>query len=804
MSTALRVLIVGMLLVPIGVAGARFGGWTPKPVKTDVLVRMPGTQPGQGVVVRSSQGCLGCHGGYDLNVEPAFHWKGSMMAQAARDPIFWACLTVAAQDAIWAVGNPNATDLCLRCHFPGGWLEGRSDPTNASLMRGEDYDGMACDFCHRLYDPFAKTTFAGTREGNDWSGYWDEKGNTGPGSNTLSQNAATQTYGDDRALFPTIKRFSGQPFFANDLPVYPTYAENVSGQYFVTPNDQSRGPFADVMRRRMYRYSRHHKSRYTCGTCHDVSNPVLANLNKPLPDLSGGRDPISEQYTASRYYHVERTFSEFMLSAYGRGAGAATNPEFQAQGAPTVTWVAKCQDCHMRDVTGRATAMHMARVRPTQSTEHPKSGLALHDLTGGNSWISRILASLDPNGPVYDAKNAQILGRGPNVLTLDLSAGESPVRNGAALKAGADRAALQHRLAATLKDLTYDPVSGRLGFKVQNNTGHKLISGFPEGRRMFVNIRAYSGNAALIDEVNPYADNVGTLKGLPNSPSSPPLGPNERYADDLVYEMKHESSLTQEPQTFHFVLATGRYKDNRIPPRGFDIANAPVRQCEPAWRGAAAPGYFTAAEYAGGHDAVNLTIAKGAAKIVISLYYQGTSREYVEFLRDEINGTKKTLPASAYIAQTDPFFSRLKAWGNTMWDLWYHNHGLDSSGARVAGIVPAPMTQATYVVPTLTHTGVARPGNTIQIRIAGQPGAPVTWAVSLNPQVQNPPLALPGVSGLFHLQAPFHPIPLGPIDPSGMLSLSLRLPVSLPTPSVFPTQALVDTALTNLHVVTVN
>ena len=93
-----------------------------------------------------------------------------MMAQSARDRIFWACLTVAAQDSVWALGNPNAVDLCERCHFPRGWLGGRSDPPNASAMTGEDFDGITCDFCHRLYDPFFETTYAGIREGSDWTG----------------------------------------------------------------------------------------------------------------------------------------------------------------------------------------------------------------------------------------------------------------------------------------------------------------------------------------------------------------------------------------------------------------------------------------------------------------------------------------------------------------------------------------------------------------------------------------------------------------------------------------------------------
>ena len=225
-----------------------------------------------------------------------------------------------------------------------------------------------------------------------------------------------------------------------------------------------------------------------------------------------------------------------MLSDFGQQGGAATNADFQVQGAPDILWAAKCQDCHMPDVVGAASFMNGTPVRPTDSMEHPASGQPLHDMTGGNMWISHILASLDPDGPVYDAVNAQILNQGPDVLTLDLTAGQVPSQNGDALKAGADRAKEQLRRAATIKDLAQLPGTGEITFKVQNNTGHKLISGFPEGRRMFINIKAYAEDV-LIHEINPYDAAVGTLKGLPNANSSPQLAAHEAYADELVYEM---------------------------------------------------------------------------------------------------------------------------------------------------------------------------------------------------------------------------------------------------------------------------
>jgi hypothetical protein len=568
-------------------------------------------------------------------------------------------------------------------------------------MTASDFDGIHCDFCHQMYDPFFETTYSGTREGNLWSTYWDEAGNTGPGSGTLSQTEALKTYTADRTLAATIKRFSGQAFYDKfNMPVYPTYTENASGQYFVSTAADKRASFADAAAKHKMLYSRYHKSKYMCGTCHDVSNPVLANLGlSGLPDLSGGADLISEQYSAGRYFHVERTFSEFMLSAYGRG-GAATNPEFQA--LTNITAASKCQDCHMKDVRGYGCNKSGVPLRPDGSTEHPRSGLPHHDMTGGNAWVSHILASLDPAGPVYDPVNSALLKQGPAVLTLDLAAGETPVANGAALKAGSDRAKDQLKVAATVKDLNYDPVSGELTFKIQNNTPHKLISGFPEGRRMFANVRCYA-RGKLRYEVNPYDYEVGTLRGLPGSSASPALQTGQSYVDELVYEVHPRSDLTGEEHTFHFVLATGRSKDNRIPPKGFDIAAAVQRISEPVWHGVADPNYFTADEYAGGYDQVALNVGPGMAHIVITLYYQGTSREYIEFLRNEINGTSATLSSptpsgepSAYVIQTDPFFAKLKAWGNVIWQLWYHNHGLDGSGKSVDCIVPFKMTSAEW------------------------------------------------------------------------------------------------------------
>ena len=687
----LRFLLPPALTLAVGTLAVTADAWTPLPVVDDPLVRMPGTQQNDGVALEISSNCMGCHDNYDASVDVGHHWRGSMMSQAARDPLFWAAMTVAMQDSIWAIGRPNAADLCLRCHSPAGWLGGRSDPPNGSFLAFADFDGVSCESCHQMYDAHFEDTFAGTREGGDWVGYWDEAG-------SQSLMDAMTTLSDDAAEASGVGFFNGNPYFDGMNQPPGSYTEAAGGQLFVSSQNQRRGSFADANANHGVRYSRFHKSRYYCASCHDVSNPVLVNL--PFEGTPPGDATTvlpSETQPAHSYGHIERTFSEFMLSDFGLGAGAPGSGAFDPSVFDTSRpgdVIASCQDCHMADAVGKGCSKSNALVRPTESAEHPKSGQPLHDLTGGNLWIPAILASTVPSSPNYDPTNESLLAQGPAVLTMDLSAGLGV--EPAALLDGVARAQAMLEAAATIDDLTYDGVTGALSFRVTNHSGHKLISGYPEGRRMFVNVRLFSGNQ-ILHEVNPYDHGVSTLKGLPPSasPMSPALSPNESHEDALVYEAKMSSTLTGEATTFHMTLSDGRYKDNRIPPRGFRIMEAAARLSEPYAAGMAAPGLYSAAEYAGGYDEVALTLPSGATSVQVRLYYQTTSREYVQFLEDEIEGTATTLASPtpsgepyAYVAQTDPFFGQLAAWGATIWQLWDHNRHLP-------GAAPILMTEAT-------------------------------------------------------------------------------------------------------------
>ncbi|MDH3787567.1 MAG: hypothetical protein OES53_03275, partial [Xanthomonadales bacterium] len=118
-------------------------------------VQLPGTQPQQVGNMESPGKCQNCHAGYNDQTtagagqgepqdEPWTGWSGAGMANAGRDPIFWATLAIAEQDF------DGAGDLCIRCHSTAGWYGGRSTPTDGSGLLASDSDGVDCDACHLM------------------------------------------------------------------------------------------------------------------------------------------------------------------------------------------------------------------------------------------------------------------------------------------------------------------------------------------------------------------------------------------------------------------------------------------------------------------------------------------------------------------------------------------------------------------------------------------------------------------------------------------------------------------------------
>src|SRR4051812_9701964 len=93
---------------------------------------LKGTKPGDlvsGGKFLNADGCSQCHGGGwmgDKTYLPSDTWAGTMMANAARDPVFFAALAVANQDA------PGVGTFCIRCHTPIGFVRGHATPPDGS------------------------------------------------------------------------------------------------------------------------------------------------------------------------------------------------------------------------------------------------------------------------------------------------------------------------------------------------------------------------------------------------------------------------------------------------------------------------------------------------------------------------------------------------------------------------------------------------------------------------------------------------------------------------------------------------
>jgi hypothetical protein len=104
-------------------------------------VPLPGTTS-VSVPLAPAGTCRDCHGTYDMHAAWDT-WAGSAMANSARNPLFLSALTEAEKD------SPGFGDLCLRCHAPDAWLQGRCTPTDGSALTADD-TGTTCAVCHRM------------------------------------------------------------------------------------------------------------------------------------------------------------------------------------------------------------------------------------------------------------------------------------------------------------------------------------------------------------------------------------------------------------------------------------------------------------------------------------------------------------------------------------------------------------------------------------------------------------------------------------------------------------------------------
>jgi len=594
-------------------------------------IEQPGTQPLEAPAFSSS---CNCHYGTDNpQWEPGRGWESGMMGNAGRDPLFWATVAIAEQDFL-----PNADptlrggagDLCIRCHSVGGWLAGRSTPTDGSGLAASDDRGVECEFCHLMVDPDEQVNIPGTTE---------------------EQNAPFEAFDPE----------TGEGYYG-------------SGQWVINSGGTRLGPYAegDEQANHGALGSAFHRDGDFCGTCHTVSNPAVGDLayNNGSQEImlepgsfSGvPGSPVDGKAAFNNFPYaygvVERTSAEWNSSAWKtKLVNDFTSLPADLQhvgGAPDIAyhraWDARqdanfedgtpryftCQTCHMYARTGKGCNKNNAPIR---------TDLGQHDLTGFGHWIAEAVIHQDTKGTL-------VFGGG---LDADKRA---------AMLEGRQRAVDQLTRAGSVGAAQ---VGNDLRVRITNLTGHKLSTGYPEGRRVWLNIVWKDGGGAIVQEDGAYGalprPAVLDLDGNPHQVESildledtiiveAEPGMDQQWAaqlsslgypdgmaldyerlTDAVHHTLGELKLESPGEayhTFHFVLNNVMVHDNRIPPYGMRYDEARLRNALPV------PSDQFGNPGAGGvYDHwvdYDIDIPTGAVSAEIRLLYQQTTWEYIQFL----------------------------------------------------------------------------------------------------------------------------------------------------------------------------
>jgi hypothetical protein len=320
------------------------------------------------------------------------------------------------------------------------------------------------------------------------------------------------------------------------------------------------------------------------------------------PFLTEGQDRV--MLSPHEYAPMERTYSEWLMSEFPSRGDSGT-----------------CQSCHMKEVPGYICVY---------TTSPLRQDVPRHDLTGGNTFVPTILPEF------WDG--------------LDTTA----------LADGVERARATLGRAATLAleaARSGDSVSARV--RVTNETGHKLPTGYPDGRRIWIEITATSTSGDTVFRSGAYDADSARLVEDP-----------QLTVYEAVFALRPAAAglygLAPGP-SFHFALNDTLVKDNRIPPRGFTNAGFASRLAAPVGASYADGQYWDEVVYRLPGEAVNVTAR---------LRYQTISREYIEFLESENEGN----------------FFDWNDWGRRLRQAW------EQKGRSF----PEVMAQATAIVPDST------------------------------------------------------------------------------------------------------
>jgi hypothetical protein len=539
----------------------------------------PGTQPQTDLnlfkPILSATDCSYCHAEFNATTAPYDTWISSMMAQSARDPIWHAALSIANQDA------SHGGETCIRCHAPRGWLSGKSSDGLIDDFDAVDYEGINCHFCHRAVNPEYGE--------NSAVGYPPADGSTNSGP-----------LDPDQPILAALEAQGHATHFVGNTTLV------------IDPVDSRRGPYSDVPEN-FYNVhqtdgygnfvwlveSPYHRQSSFCGECHDVSNPLY------LYDPETGQHeltPLDQEHPThdpKDMYAEQRTYSEWLVSDFASGGVYFEDGRFG--GAHPTGIMESCTDCHMPKQVGAGC------VFLEYDPDNYRQDIGQHSFAGSNTWVvGAIREQLGENAGLIGLSEERVASA--KLRTLEMLGNASDM------------------------ELTLEE-TGELNVRIINQSGHKLPTGYPEGRRMWLNVRYFDAADDELKTEERGAFEAGYL-----------LNPG----DSKVYEMRagidaEVAAATNLPvgPGFHLVLNNTTYFDNRIPPMGATRAELASVRAENVPNDLYEDNQYW--------DDTQYPVPSDARSAVVTLYYQTTSGEYIDFLAENSQDGTGTLAKQLWL-----------------------------------------------------------------------------------------------------------------------------------------------------------
>jgi len=595
--------------------------------------------------------CGACHGGtIDQQCGHFGNWAGTNMASAARDPVFRANEIIVNNTIKSLTGKDGTGNMCFRCHSPNGWYSGRFDPKLAggadgsdmihSILLSTDDEGNLCEMCHRTIGNVTMKRADLDPSDPVWNMMesiddWPHAGDPYPAGPAVGNPYGDMTLQIDDGMTYGGKYVGSVAMWFSDIPMSGTYTGQTYGVYptgwphagepVVNPDgsipihfEEPIGPPLDYNDQSISIEHPTFQATFVstpefCGTCHDLTVPVL---NHGMPE--------------------QRTYTEWKYSDFA-------------------TSDIRCQDCHMPTMKHEYSDTSLVSLNPDPTLtgyfpygkdRNAYGGTTFHKLQGSNRDLPMMMAIL------YPEVDLEIIGA-PTGRDTRIFPGMMSSRD--LTWDRAKRNTELHLLDAVTAEITeaptlIDPIAGtwRVKVKLTNNAGHKIPSGYPDGRRFWISLTVWDESLNLVYESGYYDPHSAQLSNDRTTVDlARALEPTIDSGDNAVmtYEKitgteNPDGSYTPSPSVLNNTILF----DNRIPPAGFTYADYQAAGAK-FWNYDPADyvPYEDTGRYPDGQnwDEVTYTFTASPSATLrarAEIYGQTHSREFMDYLNATING----------------------------------------------------------------------------------------------------------------------------------------------------------------------